>query len=125
MNREAKWFMTVESLLDYGKVHPLFIEKEPKYSAFNKISSLYSELSAGVHGRTVKDLEMRAALKKIAYDQAAATRHANWIESAAEATNFILAVLHHLQMDNFEQEDKRMILRSMPTLARSIWHEHE
>ena len=125
MNRETKWFVTVESLLEYGKNHPVFFKIGAKYSAFDRISSLYSDLSAVVHGRTVNDLEMRVALQKIVYEQTTATRHANWIERAAEATNFLLAMLHQLQMEKFEQEDRRIILGSMPAIARSIWHEHE
>ena len=125
MNREAKWFMTVEALIEYGKNHPIFFDIGQRYSVFNLISSLYSELSAAVHGRRVSDLEMRTALSRISYDQSAATKHADAIVKAAEMTNFVLAMLHRPQMEKFESEDKSVILRSMPAVARSLWREHE
>lgn len=125
MNREAKWFMTIDALIEYGKAHPTFFEIGDQYSVFNNVSSLYSELSAGVHGRTVRDLEMKTALGRLTYDEATAVKLANALVKTAEATNFVLAMLHRAQMERFQSEDKKIILRSMPSLARRIWREHE
>jgi hypothetical protein len=125
MNREAKWFLTIDALIDYGKNHPVFFRTESRFDAFNQISSLYSDLSAGIHGRSVRDLEMRAALRKIEYDQSSASIEAEFVRRCAEASNFVLSMIHRERMERFQQEDRRIILRTMPTRARGLWREHE
>lgn len=125
LNRERKWYLTVEQLLDYAKLHPVIMRTESRFDAVNQISSLYSELSAGVHGRAVRDLEMRIALQKIVYEQAAAATEANVLRKCTEATNFLLAMFHRDRMRAFQAEDRRIILRTMPARARQIWTEHE
>jgi hypothetical protein len=121
MNREAKWYMSVESLFDYPKTHSAFLELESRFDALNRLSTLYSQLSAGVHGRTVRDLEMRIALADIQCDDAALEKQTEAIERCAEAANFLLAVFHQRQMRSFPAEDRRIMLRSMPSRARRIW----
>ncbi len=123
MNRDAKWFMTMESLFDYTKIHPVFMESEPRFDAINRLSTLYSDLSAGVHGRTVRDLEMRIALKKIAYTEGDAKEQVQLIEKCAEATNFALGVFHWGKLAAFQAEDRRIILRTMSPRVRKIWKE--
>jgi hypothetical protein len=123
MNREAKWYLTQEFLFDYPKTHPVFIESERRFDAVNRLSSLYSELSAGIHGRRVTDLEMRVALGKIRYSEDAANREAPLIERCAEAVNFLLAMFHRDKMRSFQVEDRRIILQTMPSKARLVWKE--
>lgn len=125
INRERKWYLTIEQLCDYAKLHPVLMKTEPKFDAINQVSSLYSELSAGVHGRTVRDLEMRVALQKIVYDQTAAKAEANFLRRCTEATNFLLAMFHRDKVRRFQAEDRRVILRTMPTRARQLWTEHD
>jgi hypothetical protein len=125
MNREAKWYMGVEQLCDYAKSHPSFIQTETKFDGLAQVTSLYSTLSAGVHGRTVSDLEMRVALQKIAYDQTAAEDAMRSILKCAQAINFLLAIFQREQMRTFQIEDQRTILRTMPMAARKVWTEHD
>lgn len=125
MNREGKWYQTIEHLCDYAKWHPTLLTVEKKFDAINQISSIYSELSAGVHGRAVRDLEMRAALEKIVYDQAAASRETDLLRKCTTAVNFALGIFHHKQMKQFQSEDRRIILRTMPSRARQVWNDHE
>jgi hypothetical protein len=125
MNREAKWFLTMEALFDYGKNHPIFQQVESKFDALNQMSSIYSELSAGIHGRTVRDLEMRKALQSISYDQATAERESELMRRCTEAVSFIIAMLHHDRVARFRIEDRRVILNSLPTRARQVWREFE
>jgi hypothetical protein len=125
MNREGKWYLTIEQLCDYAKWHPAFIAVEKKFDAINQISSIYSELSAGVHGRAVRDLEMRAALAKIVYDQSSASREAELLRKSTLAVNFALSIFHHQQMEKFQTEDRRIILRTMPSRARQVWNDYE
>jgi hypothetical protein len=121
MNRDNWWFMTMEELFKYVKLHPLFVDSEPKFDAINRLNSLYSELSADIHGRTVNDLEMRIALKKIAYDNSAATKQSLAIGKCAALANFMLAIFHREKLASFQAEDRRVILRTMPTRARQVW----
>jgi len=122
MNRESKWFMTMESLFEYPKIHTIFMESERRFDAINRLSSLYSELSAGVHGRRVRDLETRTALRKINYDGSIARLQADLAERCAEAANFVLAMFHSEQLSEFQIEDRRIILGTMSIRARQIWH---
>ncbi len=121
MNREAKWYVKTDELLSYLKEHPAFLETERKFDAIARLSSLHSDLSAGIHGRQVKDLEMRVALGKIKYSDEMASREIALIERCAESTNFLLAVFHRKKMARFDSEDRRIILRTMPPRARQIW----
>jgi hypothetical protein len=121
MNDHKKWYMTMDSLFEYAKTHPDLADLEAQYDAIAKLSSLYSSLSGGIHGRTVSDLEMRQALSKIKYDDVLARHHVTDVQACAAATNFILAVFHKDQMHRFQQEDKRAILRTMPPSARKLW----
>jgi hypothetical protein len=125
MNREAKWYMSVEQLCDYAKNHPSFMLTETKFDALAQVTSLYSKLSAGVHGRTVSDLEMRVALQKITYDQSSAEDAADSVLKCAQAINFLLAIFQRQQMRAFQIEDQRIILRTMPMVARRVWTEHD
>jgi hypothetical protein len=125
LNRDKKWYLSIEQLCDYAKLHPVFLKIEPKFDAVNQTSSLYSELSAGVHGRAVRDLEMRVALQKIVYEEAAATAEADFLRRCTEATNFLLAMFHRQRMRAFQAEDRRIILHTMPARARQLWTEHE
>jgi hypothetical protein len=125
MNRDKKWFQTIDSLCDYAKSHPVLWKIEPKFDAINQIGSIYSELSAGVHGRSVHDLEMRAALQRIAYDEESAARETDLLARGAAAVNFSLAVFHREKVRAMQIDDRRIILRSMPPRARQLWAEHE
>jgi hypothetical protein len=125
MNREGKWYLTIEQLCEYAKLHPALYKTEKKFDAINQISTVYSELSAGVHGRAVRDLEMRVALGKIIYDQAGADREAERLRKCTIATNFALAIFHHRKMRAFQTEDRRIILRTMPAPARQLWTDYE
>jgi hypothetical protein len=121
MNREQKWFVTIADLFEYAKVHPVFINTEPKFDALGRLKNLYSDLSAGVHGSKVRDLEMRLALNKIKYDEAAVHAEMLLVERCAESVNFLLAAFNHEKMDRFPLEDRRIILRTMPPRARQVW----
>jgi hypothetical protein len=125
MNRDSKWYLTKDKLFEYALIHPLFIATEPKFDAINRLSSLYSELSAAVHGRRVRDLEMRVALNRIVYVEPETEVVAGLTERCAEAANFVLAMFHRGQIMYFEGDDRRIILRTIPPRARTIWREYE
>jgi hypothetical protein len=125
MNRKGKWFMTMDALFGYAKDLPVFEYSEPRFDALARLSTLYSELSGGVHGRAVRDLEMRTALKKITYDDVAGDRHAEAIQRCAASTNFLLAMFHREQVQAFQTEDRRIVLRTMPAAAREIWKDYD
>jgi hypothetical protein len=119
MNRDGKWYVQIEDLAAYVLHHPAFIETEPKFDAVNKIKSLYTELSAGVHGRSVRDLEMRKALSKIVYDDTVAERETLFVERCAEVVNFSLAVFHRVRFNKLQTEDRRIIFKTMTTRAKA------
>ena len=123
MNRESKWYVSVGDLFDYAKIHPILMRTEKAFDAINRLSALHGELSAGIHGRQVRDLEMRVALNKIAYSDQAATKEAQLTERCAASANFLLAVFHRKSMGHFGPEDRRTILRAMPPGARQAWTE--
>jgi hypothetical protein len=88
MNREKRWFLTQDQMFDYAKNHPAFLKTEKQFDAINQMSSLHSDLSGGIHGRTVRDLEMRVALSKIVYDENAAKAEADLLRKCTQATTF-------------------------------------
>lgn len=124
MNREKKWFMHVDALLEYARLLPLLADTERQFEAINKLSSLYSDLSADVHGRTVRHLETRVALEEIRYDDTAGANHASSIKQCSEVVNYILAMFHREEVAKFQLEDRRIILRAMPAQARQVWNEY-
>jgi hypothetical protein len=125
MNREPRWYMSMDSLWEYPKSHPLFMCTEPQFNAFSRLSSLYSDLSAGVHGRAVKDFEMHTALKKIVLRNEDMAEQAVSIEKCVEAANFVLACFHRTQAASFQPEDRQIILRTMTPRARQVWQDIE
>ncbi len=125
MNRDKKWYLPIDKLFEYQNTHPLFMATERQFDAINRLSTLYSDLSAGVHGRTVKDLEMRTALDRIMYTDVDARAVTELVERCAEATNFMLAVFHRSQLLRFTADDRRIILRTMPPRVRRYWREYE
>jgi hypothetical protein len=125
MNREKKWYLTIDALVEYGKAHPIFFETESKFDAFNQISSLYSDLSAGIHGRTVRDLETRRALREITYDATAAEKESEFLRRCVEVVNFLLCMLHRDAVARFQNDDRSIILRSIPVKARQVWRRYD
>lgn len=125
MNREGKWYLTADQLCDYAKNHHEFLKTEQKFDAIAQATSLYSSLSAGVHGRRVGDLETRTSLEKIIYEPASAASDAEALRKCTQAANFIIAIFQHEQMSGFLLEDQRLILRTLPQTARQVWKEHE
>ncbi|UWZ83375.1 hypothetical protein [Occallatibacter riparius] len=125
MNIEEKWYVSVEELMDYTKVHPDFRKTEVKFAALDRLRNLYSELSAGIHGRKVSDLEMRTALEKIVYEEDLAARLTSLVERCVEISNFFLTVFQRARFNDFSVEDRRVILRTLDARARSIWREIE
>lgn len=123
MNRGAKWYIGTDELFDYAKAHPVFAKTEPLFDALSRLRALHDELSAGVHGRRVSDLEMRVALRKIVYVDETGKREVALIERCAAAVNFCLAIFHRDQMASFTSEDRRIILQTMPPKAREVWSE--
>jgi hypothetical protein len=125
MNRDTKWYVPIDKLFEYQNLHPLFMATERQFDAINRLSTLYSDLSAGVHGRTVKDLEMRTALNRIRYADLDARTVTELVGRCAEATNFLLAMFHRDQLLRFTADDRRIILRTIPPRARRSWREYE
>ncbi len=121
MNREKKYYLSIEDLLGYLRTHPAFIETEPKFDAISRLGTLYSELSAGVHGRTVRDLEMRVALDKISFNSQAFTHEVKLVEKCAEVANFLIATFHRAQVRAFQAEDRQIILHTISRRGRQVW----
>jgi hypothetical protein len=121
MNREKKWYVGLEDLFDYARVHPAFLRTESRFDAIGRLASLHSDLSAGVHGRQVQDLEMRLALMKIAYSHAEAATQTQLVEKCSQNANFVLAVFHQESLAHFQPEDRRIILQTIPPRGRRVW----
>jgi hypothetical protein len=120
---ETKWFIATTDLFSYAKTHPRLTKCEKRFDAINRLSTLYSDLSAGVHGQAVSDLEMRLSLKKISYNKTAAKKETTLVEHCAAAANFILAVFHRKQVAKFQSEDQLIIMQTIPPRGRKEWRE--
>jgi hypothetical protein len=123
MNSEKKWYISTEDLFEYARTHPVLCRAESRFDGINRIKSLYSELSAGIHGSRVADLEMRVALEKIVYEEQETSRQVALVERCAEASNFLLSIYQRNRFASFDLESRRIILRTMDARARTIWSE--
>lgn len=124
MNEPSKWYMGVDKLFDYTKSHPNYKISEKSFDAINRLQSLYSELSGWIHGRTVKELETRLALNKIAFSISVARKELKLVTRCAEAVNFLLAIENRAELRSFSTEDKTYIFTTMPKAARALWHDY-
>jgi hypothetical protein len=118
MHGDKRFYIPVSALKEYALTHPAFWETERKFDAVNKLIGLYSELSAGVHGSRVHDLEMRIALKKISLKENTFNSQVKLVQQTVESINFLLAVYHNAQFRKLFLEDRRVILRTMVPKAR-------
>jgi hypothetical protein len=125
INTPGKWRVTVAHMFEFLGAHPEFILTEPKFDAVSRLSYLYAELSAGVHGRSIRDLETRSALALIRFDPKKAQEDAELLEKCAAAVNFLIAIFHHDKVSSFATTDKSLIMRTMPTAARQVWKAHD
>jgi hypothetical protein len=73
-----------------------------------RLSSLHSNLSAGIHGRTVHDLEMRKSLVKIAYDEEAAKKEAELLRKCTAASNCLAQTMRE-KPSRLERHAKRAV----------------
>jgi hypothetical protein len=108
----------MSELKDYALAHPIFEETEPKFDALKRLNQLYAELSEGVHGSRVHNLEMRVALNKITLDDAEFKSQTKLVEKCAESVNFFLAAFHKKEFSKLHLEDRQIILHTMPDKAR-------
>lgn len=120
MNRSEKWYLGTKELFEYAIKHPVLGTVEINFHAIEKLKSLYRDLSGSIHGRCVKDLEMRVALNKILFEQKALNQHVAFVERCAEAVNFLLFTFHVEKVRAFQQEDRRIILRSISPQGRQV-----
>jgi hypothetical protein len=118
MHNDKKWYVPMSVLKEYAMTHPVFTGTERKFGAINTLVRLYSELSAGVHGSRVDDLEMRLALEKIVLTENTFHSQVKLVQQTAESINFLLAVYHNVQFRRFHIEDRRVILHTMQPKAR-------
>lgn len=125
LNRDKKWYVGTEALLEYAKHHFDFAVTEPKYDCLAQISSQYSVMSETVHGRTIRNLELHDALASITFDQERADKHAENVIKCTHSVNFLLAIYHRDALRTFTTADRSFLLRSMPAEARQVWTEHE
>jgi hypothetical protein len=118
MNADPKWYVPMSELREYALRHPLFEETEPRFPAVANLNRLYGELSGGVHGSRVDDLEMRVALNKIALSEAVLRAQTKSVRQTAESVNFLLATFHNLQFRRLQTEDRRAVLQTLTRRAK-------
>jgi hypothetical protein len=120
MNRDRKYYLSIDDLFQYILAHPEFIGTEGQFDAVNRFRSLYDELSAGVHGRKVQDLEMRVSLNRIVFNQASFEAHVHLVQKCAESANFLLAAFHKEQFYGFQKEDRQVVLGTIGQQGRRV-----
>jgi hypothetical protein len=125
INKVGKWHVTVSNMFEFLSAHPEFVLTEANFDALAKLSALYAELSAGIHGRSVSDLETRAALQSIVYDPVKSQEDTELLAKCTASVNFLIAIFHHDEVSAFTPRDRSLILRTMPSKARQVWKEHE
>jgi hypothetical protein len=54
-----------------------------------------------------------------------AKNDAELLRKCAQSVNFLIAIFQRERMRQFPLEDRRLILRTLPAVARQVWMEHE
>ena len=119
MNTHPKWYLQVEELFTYAAEHPALSPLEKKFPALHKLRDLYTDLSAGVHGRRVQDFQMKIALEKLAFDAGAARKQEEILNKTVQSVNALLAAFHAAQFHRFGSADRSFILRTIPASGRA------
>lgn len=125
LNRDRKWYVSTDFLMEYSKSHYDFVLTEQKFDCLSQISSLYSEMSEYVHGRAPRNLQLHDALSSIEFDSELALKLASNVEKCSQAVTFLLAIYHRVEVRSFSLSDRRFLLRLMPAKARQVWTDHE
>jgi hypothetical protein len=125
MNRDKKWFVTIDQLFEYLKNHPFFVETEVEFDAISRLRSLYSDISAGVHGRTVSHLELREALAEIVFNATSAHEDLQFLRRCVESVNFLLAILNKKRVKELAAHERKIVLGTLPRQARKVWADYE
>jgi hypothetical protein len=120
MNSSERWYLSVTELFEYAKKHPLFATTEPSFDALGRLQGLYDELSAVVHGRSVRDFQMNVALSKIDYQHSVCEKESRLAIRCSEAVNFLLASFHVQKFRHFSPDDRKTILQTMPAKAKNL-----
>ncbi len=89
-NRDSKFYLSAEQLFDYCRNYVHFLYCEERFQALSKLRSLYSTLSAAVHGARVADLSLHAALKSITFDPSSLDGQVKHVVSVAKSCNFLM-----------------------------------
>ena len=119
MNRDKKWYLEIKELFNYLKSHHDLCESAFLLGIVDELTSLYSDLSTGIHGTKVADLEMRRALKAIQYNQDAAVKEEELLRRLTAPCNILLTVFHRKRFSKFSSEDRRILIHSMSRSQRS------
>ena len=119
-NQEKKWFISQEELFKYLNRHPLLKKSQKRLPAINKLQTLYDDLSAKIHGRKIQHFEMRRALTQISFNQAEFEELKKYVKRCSASVNFLFMLYHQEATQKFQEEFKRIILRTMPPEARQI-----
>ena len=125
MNVRDRWYLATDKLFDYIKTHPNHAVAKKKFDAISRAHTLYSTLSAGVHGRSMKDLESRSSLSKIMFNPTTTNKDLQLLKKCSEAVNFIIAIENRHQLAKFRLADRKIIFGSMAPAARAAWHSFE
>ena len=120
MNRSAKWYLKFEELTDYVATHPDLIATQKSFKPVDRLKTLYSDLSGGVHGRRVQDLEMRVALHKIHYEEKSIDARVRDLAKCAESVNLLLIAFHRQKFLHFPRPDRQTILRTISPAGRRL-----
>lgn len=117
-NEEKKWYLSVEDLFEYSRMHPVLRVAEKRFDAINRLRTLYDDLSVGIHGRKVEHLEFRKALADIRFDLDEFKKQQTFLERCSESGNFLLSVFNRSRYRSFPNETKSVISASMSAAAR-------
>jgi hypothetical protein len=119
-NSARKWYPQVSELFDYLARHPIFEPLEPRFDGVKRLRRVYDDLSAEIHGRTVRHMETRRALAEIRFDQAVFEAQVAHVLRAAEATNFLLLSFHQARVRRLPADMRTILLGPISRKGRRV-----
>ena len=110
----------MKELQEYAQGHPDYLSEAVWQKCVETLISLYSELSASVHGQRVTELEFRRYLCDIKFMHKDVVKESLLVGKTVVAINTLLTIFYHPQFLAFPIEDRRAILRSLPSPTRGM-----
>lgn len=118
VNSSEKLYFTAEELFEYCRTHPAIKPLLKKFDAAGKLRTLYSELSAAIHGGKLTDMNLHRSLEEIKFDLPKFKEIVKKVAAVTESSNFLLLVIHQKRLGIIPPNLRKILVMSVPLSGR-------